>query len=74
MGKTMQDLINEVRAAQQVTSEQNAELGRQADSNLAKFMARINEHEDNMSKGLYNINETINQGAGELINIIPRRN
>jgi hypothetical protein len=67
MGKTMDDLMNEVRAAQQVTSEQNAELGRQADSNLAKFMARMDEHEDNMSKGFYHINETINQGAGAAI-------
>lgn len=64
---TMDDLMNEVRAAQQVTSEQNAELGRQADSNLEKFMARMDEHEDNMSKGFYHINETVNQGAAATI-------
>ena len=67
MGKTMQDLINEVRAAQQVTSEQNAELGRQAQSNFGALMKRMDSHEDNMSKGMYHLNESINQGAAASI-------
>ena len=57
---TMTDLMNEVRATQQQQKTQ-------ADINLKRFMQRIDEHEDNMSKGLYRLNDSVNQAAAATI-------
>lgn len=75
MGKkeiTMQDLLNSVnegtsttRAAQQANSEQLAEVARAQKSYYDSFIDRLNSHEENMSKGLYHVNETVNQAAAE---------
>lgn len=69
---TMKDLLNSVkegtkvtRAAQQTNSEQLAEVARAQKSYYDSFIDRLNSHEENMSKGLYHVNETINQGTAE---------
>ncbi len=55
------------RACQQLTSEQLAELGRAQQSGFDRFMSRMDEHENNMSKGMTLLNESICHGAARAV-------
>ena len=55
------------RACQQLTSEQLAELGRAQQSGFDRFMARMDEHENNVSKGMTLLNESIRHGAARAV-------
>ena len=55
------------KAAQQVNSEQLAEVAKAQESYYEAFQKRFDTHEDNMSKGMFHLNETINQGTAATI-------
>ena len=55
------------RAAQQTNSEQLAEVAKANESYYDAFIKRMDSHEDNMSKGMFHLNESINQGAAATI-------
>lgn len=55
------------KAAQQTNSEQLAEVAKANESYYDAFLKRMDSHEDNMSKGMYHLNESINQGAAAAI-------
>ena len=61
------DSTKTTRACQQVTSEQLAEIGKAQQSGFDRFMARMDEHESNVSKGMTLLNESICHGAARSV-------